>query len=152
MTGAGDLSRLYRETVLDHCRNPRNCRRIHGTPHHAEGHNPLCGDKVTVYVALDGDRIGDAAFEATGCAISLASASMLTGLVRGRRISEARETIHKAAALFSGKPTAGDLGELTALGGVSAYPSRIRCAMLPWRTLESALGGGAATVSTEDEP
>jgi nitrogen fixation NifU-like protein len=151
MTTNDDLSRLYRETVLEHSRHPHNCRAIEAADRRVEGHNPLCGDRLTLYLDLDGDHIGDAAFEATGCAISLASASVLTDLVHGRRIGEARELIGKAAAMFGGGPPGEDLGDLAALSGVSAYPSRVRCAMLPWRTLESALSDGSATVTTEDD-
>lgn len=149
MTGAtADLNRLYREAVLDHSRHPRNFRRIDQPIAQAEGHNPLCGDKVTVYLRLAGERIADAAFEATGCAISIASASMMTEVVRGKSTASARAAIHDAAATFSGgceHPP----GELAALATVRSYPSRIRCALLPWRTLESALDGSAGTVSTE---
>ena len=150
MTGNDDLSRLYRDTVLDHSRNPRNFRRIESAQCHATGHNPLCGDKVTLYVDLeDDDRIRDAAFEATGCAISVDSASMLTELVRNRRLGEVRDLIRDVCAMFTDHPVNPPPGDLAALAGVRAYPSRVRCATLPWRTLEAALQGSPAAVSTE---
>lgn len=152
MTAQEDLSRLYRDTVLEHSRAPHNFRRIAAADRRAEGNNPLCGDRITLYLDLAGDRIDDAAFEASGCAISVASASMLTEMVRGRRIEEARAAIRDAAALFSGESAGDGLGALAALASVRAYPARIRCAMLPWRTLESALSGNPATVSTEGTP
>jgi len=145
---ADELSRLYRDTVLDHSRNPRNFRRIGHPDAQAEGHNPLCGDRLSLYLRLDGDRIADAAFEATGCAISIASASMMTEAVRGQATAAARAAIREAGATFSGACDAPP-GDLASLAAVRAYPSRIRCAMLPWRTLEAALDGGADTVSTE---
>ena len=146
-----DLSRLYRETVLSHNRSPRNFRRIESATRKATGHNPLCGDKITVYLDLDADeRIRDIAFEATGCAISMASASMLTEMVKNRPLGETQDLIIAACAAFSDDSGgAAPPGELAALAGVRAYPSRVRCATLPWRTLESALRGDASGVSTE---
>lgn len=148
-TAASDISRLYREAVLDHSRHPRNFRRIEPSHACAEGNNPLCGDRIHVYLRFDGDRLTDAAFEATGCAISLASASMMTEAVRGRSIDEAREAIARAHALFADPATAVAPGELAALASVRNYPSRVRCALLPWRTLEAALGHSGKLVSTE---
>ncbi len=149
MAQTDDLSRLYRDTVLDHSRNPRNFHRMEHAGAQAEGHNPLCGDKVTVYLHLDGDRVDDVSFEASGCAISVASASMMTEMVRGQPVAAARDAIHDADAMFAGNGDAAPPGELAALAAVRAYPSRVRCALLPWRTLEAALDGSAATVSTE---
>jgi nitrogen fixation NifU-like protein len=149
MSAQAEIDRLYQATVLDHSRNPRNFRRIAPADRRAEGNNPLCGDRVTLYLHLDDDRIDDAAFEASGCAICLASASMLTTLVRGRRIADVRGTLRDVDAMFRGETPGGAVGDLTALASVRAYPSRVRCALLPWRTLEAALGSAAATVSTE---
>jgi nitrogen fixation NifU-like protein len=150
MSGQDDLTRLYRHTVLEHSRNPHNHRRMPGATHRATGHNPLCGDKVTLYVRVGGDgRIDGAAFEATGCAISTASASMLTDLVRGRDAAGVRTLSAQVDAMLSGPDGVPELGDLNALGGVRAYPARVRCATLPWRTLEAALRGDAAPVSTE---
>jgi nitrogen fixation NifU-like protein len=151
MTGAGDLARLYRDKVLDHSRNPRNFHRLEDAQARAEGHNPLCGDRLVVYLRFEGERIGAAAFEGTGCAISLASASMMTEIVRGRSRAEAREAAHAATAMLAPDGSyAAVPGDLAALGGVRGYPSRVRCALLPWRTLEAALDGRVAT-TTEQE-
>lgn len=150
MPGQDDLSRLYRETVLDHSRNPRNFRRIESADRRATGHNPLCGDKITLYVDLDAnENISDAAFEATGCAISLASASMLTELVRSRPLADVKTLVLDVCAMFTDQPHNPPPGDLAALAGVRAYPSRVRCATLPWRTLEAALQRDPAAVSTE---
>lgn len=152
MNTATDLQSLYREKVLDHCRHPRNRHRMEAPDRTAEGHNPLCGDKVTISLRLNGDIVTDAAFEATGCAISLASASMLTEMVRGRSIPEAEAVVREVDALFSADGPASTLArgsDISALSGVRAYPSRIRCATLPWRTLDAALHSTPATVSTE---
>lgn len=152
MNETADIQALYREKVLDHCRHPRNCRRIDAADRVAEGHNPLCGDKVTIYLRLDGDVVSDAAFEAVGCAISLASASMLTEMVRGRHLAEAEAVVRDVEALFApggDRSVLAGASEISALSGVRAYPSRIRCATLPWRTLDSALHAGKSTVSTE---
>lgn len=152
MTVQGDLARLYRDTVLDHSRHPRNFRILPGADRQATGHNALCGDKITLYLELkNGERIGDATFEATGCAISLASASMLIELVRGQPVREVRKLIGDVSAMFAGPSGDRPPGDMAALAGVREYPSRIRCATLPWRTLEAALLANPAPVSTEDE-
>lgn len=150
MTAQAAIDRLYQATVLDHSRNPRNLRRIEPADRRAEGNNPLCGDRITLYLHLDDDRIDDAAFEASGCAICLASASMLTNMVRGRPIAAVRGTMRDVDAMFRGETPGGDIGDVAALAGVRAYPSRVRCALLPWRTLEAALRNATASVSTEN--
>jgi nitrogen fixation NifU-like protein len=145
-----NLNQLYRETVLDHSRHPRNLRRLEGPARHATGHNPLCGDRITVYLDVSADDIvRDAAFEATGCAISVASASMLTELVRNRPLAEVQAMIRNVFAMFAGDAEGRSPGDMAALAGVRAYPSRVRCATLAWRTLEAALHGDPAAVSTE---
>ncbi len=150
MTRQDDLHALYRAAVLDHSRRPRNFRRIESAGHKATGHNPLCGDKITVYLELDEDRrVRDVAFEATGCAISLASASMLTELVKSQPLAETKRLITATCAAFGNDSSHSLPGDLAALAGVRAYPSRVRCATLPWRTLEAALQGDAGAVSTE---
>jgi nitrogen fixation NifU-like protein len=145
---AGNLPDLYRQIVLDHSRHPRNRRRPVQFDRQAEGHNPLCGDKVCVYLGLSGDALGDVSFEASGCAICLASASLMTECTRGLTVAAARA----AAERFEQALTAGNntlTGDLAALGGVSQYPSRIRCATLPWKTLRAALDASPAPVTTE---
>jgi nitrogen fixation NifU-like protein len=147
---ARDLLDLYRQIVLDHSRHPRNQRRPEHYDREAEGHNPLCGDKVRVYLRLRNDALEDVAFEASGCAICLASASLMTETVRARPVPDARTSIDQFdAALCTGR---GDTltGDLAALGGVSQYPSRIRCATLPWKTLRAALDSSPAIVTTEN--
>lgn len=145
---ASDLTSLYRQIVLDHSRLPRNQRRPEHADRESEGHNPLCGDKIRIYVGLKGEILDDVAFEASGCAICLASASLMTENTRGRTVQEARTAIdrfEKALATDGSTLT----GDLAALSGVSQYPSRIRCATLPWKTLRAALDASSDTVSTE---
>lgn len=145
-----DLSQLYRNTVMDHSRNPRNFRRIDSPQRFATGHNPLCGDKVTVSLNLTADGvITDAAFEGQGCAISVASASILTELIKNQRASEVVSLIRNVCATFVGDTQETPPGDMAALAGVRDYPSRIRCATLPWRTLQAALLSEAATATTE---
>jgi nitrogen fixation NifU-like protein len=145
---AADLQNLYRQIVLDHSRNPRNQRRPEQPGREAEGHNPLCGDKVRVYVQLREHKLEDVAFEASGCAICLASASLMTEATKGRPVPLVRELAGQfESALADGS---GNLaGDLAALAGVSQYPSRIRCATLPWKTLVAALDASPGTVTTE---
>jgi nitrogen fixation NifU-like protein len=152
MNAAEQLSDIYRETVLEHSRQPRNFRRPEQADRTAQGHNPLCGDKVTVYLKLDGDRISDVAFEGTGCAISLASASIMTESLTGESVEAAREKIidmtHAFEAREDNPPEIA--GDMAALGGVRNYPTRIRCATLAWKTLGAGLENDTETVTTED--
>lgn len=144
---AADLQDLYRQTVLDHSRNPRNQRRPEGPCREAEGHNPLCGDKVRVYARLRGDQLDDIGFEASGCAICVASASLMTEATRGQGVPGVRALAGQFVSTLSG---GGSLpGALAALAGVSQYPSRVRCATLPWKTLLAALDATPGTVTTE---
>lgn len=152
MSDPATLQDLYRRTVLDHSRHPRHFERMSAPDRQAEGHNPLCGDKITVYLRLADDSVEAVSFEAAGCAISLASASIMSEQVPGLSLAAAGERAAAVAeALAPGADDAalGELGELQALAGVRAYPSRIRCALLPWRTLAAALQQDAATVTTE---
>lgn len=149
-----DLQSLYRQTVLDHCRSPRNLRQIRPADRVAKGFNPLCGDKVTVYLRNtpgNAPTIADIAFEAEGCAICLASASMMTEILGGEPSETARRCAEQVLAAFRPGAENGlsDLGEIVALASVRAYPSRIRCVTLPWRTFTAALDGDAGVVSTE---
>lgn len=145
---APDLQNLYRQIVLDHSRNPRNQRRPERPDREAEGHNPLCGDKVRVYARVRGDIVEDVSFEASGCAICVASASLMTEATKGRPVPVARGLVTQFESALSSGP--GSLpGDLAALAGVSQYPSRIRCATLPWKTLAAALDASPATVTTE---
>jgi nitrogen fixation NifU-like protein len=148
-----DLRDLYQEVILDHNRRPRNFRAMDDASARAEGHNPLCGDRVTVYVRLDGDRIVDVSFEGSGCAISKASASLMTDGVMGRRIADADSLFRAFQALVTAgpatAPAGGDVGKLEVLAGVRDYPSRVKCATLAWHALQSALHGGRRPVKTE---
>ncbi len=148
-----DLQDLYQEMILDHYKRPRNRRRLDDADHEAEGYNPLCGDRVNVYVKLDGDRVSDVGFEGTGCAISTASASMMTEALKGKTIEQARQLFEKFRALVTGRlnePEAGpELGKLEVFSGVSQYPVRVKCATLAWHTLHAALEGKQETISTE---
>ena len=146
-----DLKELYRDVILDHNRHPRNFGRIEAADGRAEGHNPLCGDRLSLTVRMNGARIEDIRFEGKGCAISTASASLMTEAVKGRDRADVRELFDKVHALLT-KPEAvadGSLGKLAALSGVREFPVRVKCASLCWHTLNAALAHGAATVSTE---
>jgi nitrogen fixation protein NifU and related proteins len=153
-----DLRELYQDIILDHGRHPRNFRTIEHPTHFAQGYNPLCGDRVTVYVTLDGDQIADVAFQGRGCAISTAAASLMTEILKGKTVEEAQALF----AQFHARVTGGDpvaLPEVLAeeaerlepLTGVKAYPARVKCATLSWHALEAALKGDGAglTVKTE---
>ncbi len=149
-----EIDDLYQEVILDHGRRPRNFHRIDDATTVAEGFNPLCGDHYTVYVKLDrdrGDRIVDIAFEGSGCAISKASASLMTSALKGKTIAEAQETFRRFQAMVvdGDRAKAGELGKLAVLQGVCAFPTRVKCASLVWHTLHSALEGGAKTITTE---
>jgi len=147
-----DLKDLYRDVILDHNRQPRNFGKVDNATAQADGHNPLCGDRLTVSLRLDGDRIEDIRFEGKGCAISTASASLMTEAVKGKERGAVAQLFDKVHALLtqqSAEPGA-DLGKLAALSGVREFPARVKCASLCWHTLNAALDrSGAVTVSTE---
>ena len=148
-----ELDELYQSVILDHNKSPRNFRELPPPARHADGHNPLCGDRLTVWVDLDGDTVKDVAFLGNGCAISKASASLMTAAVKGKRRAEAVALADEFQRLVTGK-LAGErerkaLGKLQALGGVSEYPVRVKCASLAWHTLKAALAGAAEPISTE---
>jgi nitrogen fixation NifU-like protein len=146
-----DLRELYQQVILDHNKNPRNFRELPNATRKVEGYNPLCGDHYTVYVDLDGETIRDVAFTGSGCAISKASASVMSSSVKGKTTEEAEalfQTFHK---LVTGESSA-DLdenGRLAAFSGVSEFPARVKCASLPWHTLHTAIKSEEAVVSTE---
>ncbi|BDG04531.1 Fe-S cluster assembly sulfur transfer protein SufU [Anaeromyxobacter oryzae] len=147
-----ELTDLYQEVVLDHGKRPRNFGPLEGETHHAEGLNPLCGDRITVHVKVDGGRVADVRFEGSGCAISKASASVMTGVVKGKSAPEIDRLFERFHALVTEGPRAGDeeaLGKLAVFGGVHDYPTRVKCASLAWHALRQALKGSAAPVSTE---
>ena len=148
-----ELSDLYQQAVLDHNRKPRNFRRLPDPDGTAEGYNPLCGDLINVDVKMDGDVIREIGFEGGGCAISRASASMMTEVVKGMTRDEAREFFDSfRTAVTEGVDfleAIDKLGKLAALTGVSEFPARVKCAVLAWHTLRAALDGNKATVTTE---
>lgn len=146
-----DLKQLYQEIVLDHYRKPRNFGVLEGADREAAGHNPLCGDRVKVYLGLDGERIEEIRFEGAGCAISTASASLMTSALAGKTLEEARDLGEHFRAMITSKEDVGttDLGELEALQGVRDLPVRVKCATLAWHTLQAALDQQDEPVSTE---
>lgn len=145
-----DLGDLYQEVLLDHYKKPRNFGKMDGSVQQAEGHNPLCGDHCTVYVRLEAGTIADVRFEGTGCAISVASASLMTVSVKGKERVEAERLFGQVHELVTGtfKGDPADLGKLACLSGVSDYPVRVKCASLAWHTLKAALEAGGS-VTTE---
>jgi nitrogen fixation NifU-like protein len=149
-----NLRDLYQEVVFDHNRNPRNFRVIEDADRKVEGFNPLCGDRITLYLKLTGDLIADISFQGQGCAISTASASLMTELIKGKTLEEAEELFHAFHAIVTGKDDElklKELGKLAVLAGVRQYPSRIKCATLPWHSLEAAIKGSEQPVSTETD-
>jgi nitrogen fixation NifU-like protein len=147
-----DLTDLYQEVILDHNRRPRNFRSIAEPSRTKEGYNPLCGDRLTLYVTLDGDRIADVAFQGSGCAISKASASLMTEALKGKTLAEARSLFERFHTMITSSPDSppSDLGKLSVFAGVREFPTRIKCASLPWHTLKAAVSDDqAGLVSTE---
>jgi nitrogen fixation protein NifU and related proteins len=146
-----ELQDLYREVILDHNRDPRNFGDLPNADRVVEGVNPLCGDKMTLYVKLAGDRIEDIKFKGTGCAISVASSSLMTERVKGTSIAESMGLFEKIHEMLTGSELAlpDDLDKLAALAGVREYPTRVKCASLSWHALRTALSGADDRISTE---
>ena len=147
-----ELTDLYQEVILDHNRRPHNFRVIDPASAKQEGFNPLCGDRLTLYLTLDGDIIKDAAFQGSGCAISKASASLMTDVLKGKSVAEARELFEQFHGMVTSSPDAPapDLGKLSVLAGVREFPTRVKCASLAWHTMKAAIAHeGDAPVSTE---
>jgi nitrogen fixation NifU-like protein len=137
-----ELGELYQEVILEHSKAPRNFRRPAAANHEAEGYNPLCGDRCSVYIDMDGDAIREIGFQGSGCAISRASASMMTQMVKGKSKAEAAKLFEQFHDLVTGKDEdaqAGELGKMAVFAGVSKFPARVKCATLAWHTLQSAL-------------
>jgi nitrogen fixation NifU-like protein len=146
-----ELRELYQEVILDHSKRPRNFREMEGASGTAEGFNPLCGDKATVYVRLEGDVVKDVSFKGAGCSISTASASMMTEALKGKTRAEAEALFERFHALITrgrSEGAAADLGKLAVFSGVGEFPVRVKCASLPWHTVKAALQGDRQ-VSTE---
>ncbi|MBM3944920.1 MAG: SUF system NifU family Fe-S cluster assembly protein [SAR202 cluster bacterium] len=148
-----DLAELYQEVVMAHGSRPHNFHAIEDADRQAEGYNPFCGDQVTVYLKIENGVISDAAFVGKGCAISKASASLMTDAIKGKTLAEARAIFTSFHKMLTRGPEheyeANGLGDLEVLAGVAEFPTRIKCAILSWRTLESALKGDSSAVSTE---
>ncbi len=148
-----ELSELYQEVILDHNKSPRNFHKLKDANRTADGYNPLCGDKVTVYVKLDGEVIQEISFEGSGCAISKASASMMTESLKGKTTAEAEALFDRVHKMLTGEPGANggsaNLGKLAVLSGVCQFPARVKCASLSWHTFHAALKHEGGTTSTE---
>ena len=147
-----ELSELYQEILLEHNSKPRNFRKLEQATQSAEGYNPLCGDRITLYLNLQDGVIADVAFQGSGCAISRASASMLTQSIKGQSVAKAREIFEAFHHMLTEPGEALDyevLGDLETLSGVVAFPTRIKCAVLAWHTMQAALDGQGEAVSTE---
>jgi nitrogen fixation NifU-like protein len=142
-----DLRQLYQDTILDHSRHPRHFGKLAGATTQARGYNPLCGDQLTVYLQLDDDRIAEAGFEGKGCALCLASASLMTDAVKGREAADADRLVGEVQRLCTSEGyESEELEALMPMSGVSRFPVRVKCATLPWHTLRAALAGrGEAT-------
>jgi nitrogen fixation NifU-like protein len=151
---ANELRELYQEVILDHYKRPRNFGRLPAANRRAEGYNPLCGDRVQVEAAVDGDRLTDVRFEGSGCAISTASASLMTEATKGKSVAEAEALFRRFHDLVTGDPSRRadadeELGKLAVFGGVREFPVRVKCATLAWHTLQAALDNQTAPVTTE---
>jgi len=150
----GELRELYQEVILDHSKRPRNFGELAGANRKAEGYNPLCGDRETVFIRLEDDLLRDVGFRGAGCAISTASASIMTETLKGKTRAQAEALFEVFHDLITGKdgrktPGAPELGKLAVFSGVREFPVRVKCATLPWHTLKAALAGEETTVSTE---
>jgi nitrogen fixation NifU-like protein len=145
------LRDLYQEVILEHSKVPRNFREMVDADHKAEGFNPLCGDRFTVYLHMDGDAIRDISFQGSGCAISKASASMMTQMLKGKTREQADKLFQTFHTLVTGHghKSEGELGKMAVFAGVSEFPARVKCATLAWHTLQAALEGQQDAVSTE---
>jgi nitrogen fixation NifU-like protein len=148
-----EIRDLYQEVILDHNKHPRNFHRMENADSALEGYNPLCGDHYTFYIKFNGDLIEDVSFEGSGCAISKASASIMSGILKGKSRSEAEHLFQLFTGIVTGKidPVENlvELGKLAAFAGVAEFPVRVKCATLPWHTMHGALQGAADSISTE---
>jgi nitrogen fixation NifU-like protein len=148
-----DIRELYQEVILDHNKHPHNFFAMEDADAKLEGFNPLCGDHYTFYLKFDGDRIGEVSFEGSGCAISKASASMMSAVLKGKTRTEADRLFELFTGVVTGKlppmEHLEELGKLAAFAGVAEYPIRVKCATLPWHTMHGALHGGDERISTE---
>ena len=146
-----DLTELYHQLLLDHNKSPRNFRVLPDANRTAQGTNPICGDNYTLYARMDGDVVQELTFQGSGCAISKASASLLTESLKGKTKAEVKAMFDKVRDLITTGHSDGDLGKMAALSGVHRFPVRIKCAILPWHAVAAAVEGRGETVSTESE-
>ena len=147
-----ELSELYQEVILDHNRRPHNFRVIDSATAKQEGYNPLCGDRLTLYLTVDHDVIKDVAFQGSGCAISKASASLMTDALKGKTVAEARELFDRFHNMITSNPDtpAADLGKLSVLAGVREFPTRVKCASLAWHTMKAAVAHSSTPLTAGD--
>ena len=148
-----ELKELYQQVILDHNKSPRNFGKLEHANHSAEGYNPLCGDKVNIYIEMENDIVKDISFQSSGCAISRASASLMSSALKGKTREEAEKIFNQFHNLIIGKPdeekSFEELGKLAVFGGIKDFPSRAKCATLPWHTMINALGKGDEKFKTE---
>ena len=148
-----ELSDLYQQVILDHCKHPRNFHDMENASCSAQGHNPLCGDQLKLYLAMDGDTVKDVSFVGSGCCISKASASLLTDAVKGKKRNEIEKIFHQVHEMVTTGKVLGEVGKLAVFAGVYKFPARVKCAILAWHALIAALKGnqpGPVTTETED--
>jgi nitrogen fixation NifU-like protein len=146
-----DLTELYQQVILDHCKHPRNFRELPAATCSAQGHNPLCGDQLKLYLAMEGELIKDISFVGSGCCISKASASLLTEAVKGKTKADVEKTFDQVHDMVTTGEVKGDVGKLAVFAGVHKFPARVKCAILAWHAVMSALKGDAKPVTTENE-
>jgi nitrogen fixation NifU-like protein len=146
-----DLTDLYQQVILDHSKSPRNYTKLEGANRTAQGHNPLCGDHVTMYLYLDGNTVKDISWQGSGCAISRASASILTTALKGKSVAEVKSLFAQVHDMVTTGKSNGDLGKLAVFAGVHKFPARVKCAILPWHAAVAAVEGKSEPVSTESE-
>ncbi|HJM11897.1 MAG TPA: SUF system NifU family Fe-S cluster assembly protein [Candidatus Marinimicrobia bacterium] len=144
-----DLKELYQQMILDHNQNPQNFREMENATSKAEGHNPLCGDEITLFLHVENEKITDVSFLGSGCAISKASASIMTTLLKGKSVEMAESLFEKFHTMITTGEISEDMGKLTVLAGVHKFPSRVKCAVLSWHTMNNALHGNTNLTTTE---
>ena len=145
-----ELQELYQQVIIDHNHNPRNFREIEHPSHSAKGHNPLCGDKIDIYLTIEDDIITEVSFMGSGCAISKASSSLMTEVLLGKTVIEAQKIFDSVHDMITiGKTDSADIGKLAVLSGVHKFPARVKCAILPWHTMKNALEKSTKTTITE---
>jgi nitrogen fixation protein NifU and related proteins len=146
-----DINDLYQQVILDHCKQPRNFHEMPQATCSAQGHNPLCGDQLKLFLTMDGQKIADISFVGSGCCISKASASLLTEFAKGKSRGDVEKMFHQVREMVTSGKVIGDVGKLAVFAGVYKYPARVKCAILSWHAVMSALKGDTGSVTTESE-